>query len=445
MKRIPILLLPLLVPLLLPAEEGTLPLPEGIASRVVSPVVIVAPDRTDWTYAPGDPLVFSIEVRADGQPVAGAMVAYRIGPEKFEGETVTAKLPTGRLTVDGGTLEEPGFLRCEVSTTIQGQTYEGMATAAFSPSEIAPTQVDPHDFDAFWEAQVALLEEVPLELKKTLLPEKCTPGVNVYAVRFTSRNHWREVPFYGILTEPAEPGSYPAVLRLPGAGVRPYSGQVGLSERGVIALEIGIHGIPVTYYESSLYDDLRFGALSGYNTVNLDDPRRYYYQRVYLGCLRANDVLVNHPMWDGKNLVVCGGSQGGQLSIVTSALDKRVTGTVTNYPAYCDVTGYLHGRAGGWPHMFREEMNRTEEKIRTTRYYDALNFARRLHAPISMAFGYNDVTCPPTSMQAAYNVITVEKELHLQLEMGHRPSREFNSLFTERILKMAGISGPATP
>jgi cephalosporin-C deacetylase len=179
--------------------------------------------------------------------------------------------------------------------------------------------------------------------------------------------------------------------------------------------------------------------LTGYNVSKLDDPIEYYYHRVYLGCVRANDVLVNHPMWDGETLVVCGGSQGGQLSMVVSALDKRVTGTVTNYPAYCDVTGYLHGRAGGWPHMFRGDQHRTEAKIQTTAYYDALNFARRLHAPISMAFGYNDVTCPPTSMQAAYNSIEVEKELHLQLEMGHRATSEFNANFTERILRMAGV------
>jgi cephalosporin-C deacetylase-like acetyl esterase len=56
-----------------------------------------------------------------------------------------------------------------------------------------------------------------------------------------------------------------------------------------------------------------------------------------------------------------------------------------------------------------------------------------------MAFGYNDVTCPPTSMQAAYNVIPVDKELHLQLEMGHGSTGEFSSMFTERILRMAGV------
>ncbi|HYD84500.1 MAG TPA: acetylxylan esterase, partial [Opitutus sp.] len=249
------------------------------------------------------------------------------------------------------------------------------------------------------------------------------------------------VRFYGMLTEPTKPGRYPAVLRVPGAGVRSYRGDVALAASGLIVFEIGIHGIPVNLPDA-VYEDLRGGALRGYQAYNLDDPLQYYYLRVYLGCVRANDYLVTHEKWDGKNLVVAGGSQGGQLSIVTSALDPRVTGTVANYPAYCDVTGYLHGRAGGWPHTLANAENQTEAKVRTTRYYDAVNFARRLRAPASFAWGYNDETCPATSMHAAYNVITSPKELWLQLNMGHPSIPEFSETFRQRTLAMA--NNPAT-
>ena len=420
------------------AADPVVPLPEGVSSRISSPQVLVSPDRADWTYQPGEKVNFTIEVRYDGQLLQGAVVSYQIGPEKFLSEPVEVVLPNGRLTIGGETLEEPGFLRCTARTEIQGREYSGMATAAFAPLGIEPTQTEPEDFDQFWTEQLERLGEVPLGMQKTLLPELCTAKVNVYAVRYLSAGSSQPTAFYGILCEPVKPGKYPAVLRVPGAGVRPYKGDPSLAAEGLIYLEIGIHGIPVTL-EGSIYDDLRSAALSGYNRYNLDDREAYYYRRVYLGCVRANDVLVNHPMWDGETLVVSGGSQGGQLSIVTSALDPRVTGTVANYPAYCDVTGYLHDRAGGWPGLFRNDKERSPEKIRTTSYYDAVNFARRLHAPVSMAFGYNDVTCPPTSMYAAYNVIDGEKELHLQLEMGHGATAEFNALFRERILRAAGL------
>ena len=34
-------------------------------------------------------------------------------------------------------------------------------------------------------------------------------------------------------------------------------------------------------------------------------------------------------------------------------------------------------------------------------------------------WGFNDETCPPTSMYTAYNVITAPKDLLLFLETGH--------------------------
>ncbi|HCM21192.1 MAG TPA: acetylxylan esterase, partial [Porphyromonadaceae bacterium] len=116
------------------------------------------------------------------------------------------------------------------------------------------------------------------------------------------------------------------------------------------------------------------------------------------------------------------GSQGGALSIVTAALDNRIKGLVAFYPALCDLTGYLHGRAGGWPHLFSASnlsFNNTSQKIETSKYYDIVNFARHLNVPGFYSWGYNDVTCPPTSMYAAYNVITAPKTLFLAEETGH--------------------------
>ena len=48
-----------------------------------------------------------------------------------------------------------------------------------------------------------------------------------------------------------------------------------------------------------------------------------------------------------------------------------------------------------------------------------VNFARRVKVPGRYTWGFNDETCPPTSMYSAYNVITAPKELSLYLETGH--------------------------
>jgi cephalosporin-C deacetylase-like acetyl esterase len=226
---------------------------------------------------------------------------------------------------------------------------------------------------------------------------------------------------YGILCVPKKEGKYPAILQVPGAGVRAYAGDIVNAEKGFITFQIGIHGIPVNM-DPLVYANLASGALSGYWNYNLDDKDRFYYKRVYLGCVRANDFLVSLPQYDGKNLAVMGGSQGGALSIVTASLDARVKYWAAYYPALSDLTGYLKGRAGGWPHLFDKNnvaFNNTKEKINTAGYYDVVNFARQLKVPGFYSMGFNDETCPPTSMYAAYNVITAPKELFLALETGH--------------------------
>ena len=253
----------------------------------------------------------------------------------------------------------------------------------------------------------------------TLLPERSTENVNVYHVSLqTTRQGGR---LFGILCVPKKEGKYPALLKVPGAGVRPYQGDVANAERGIITFEIGIHGVPVNM-DVSVYNNLSSGALAGYPNINLDDKDRYYYKRVYIGCIRANDFLVNLPQYDGLNLAVTGGSQGGALSIVTAALDTRVKYLAAAYPALSDVTGYLKGRAGGWPHLFNDAnlpFNNKKEKIETAGYYDVVNFARLLKVPGIYTWGFNDETCPPTSMYASYNVITAPKELMLAQETGH--------------------------
>lgn len=402
------------------------PVPPQAQARVATVQVRVAPDHRDWTYQPGEPVRFKVTVTADNTPLDNAAVTYSFGPEMMPAAEKTAAVALDGLVIDAGTMQVPGFLRCTVTTEFAGRTYKGTATAAFAPEKITPTQTEPADFDAFWQSAKDELSGTPIEPRLTLLPDQCTDLVDVYHVSFRLPSpKWLQTParIYGILCEPKAPGRYPAVLKVPGAGVRPYSGDTQLAARGAIVLEIGVHGLPVNLAKE-VYDQLYAGALNGYWFYNLDDPKTYYYRRIYQGCVRANDFLVARPAWDGKNLLVMGASQGGQLSIVTAALDSRVTALAATHPAGCDLTGELHGRAGGWPHPFKSwdgkpSAQATPAKIATTAYYDTVNFARRLKVPGFYNWGYNDDVCPPTSTWAAYNVITAPKQLALTLELAH--------------------------
>ena len=397
--------------------------------------VIVAPDHADWTYKTGEPVKFSIMVLKDGNPVKGATIKYEIGPEKMDAvKKDSLQLKDGKLTVDAAGMKTPGFLRCTVSAFVDGKEYRYWSTAAFDPLKIEPTVDDPADFNSFWDSAKSALKKIPIDSRMTLIPEKCTDLINVYHVSLQNVNNSR---VYGILCIPKKPGKYPAMLRVPGAGIRPYAGDTRNASKGIITLEIGIHGIPVDM-QPEVYNNLSSGALNGYPYFNLDNRDRYYYRRVFLGCVRANDFIDSLPEFDGTNLAVSGGSQGGALSIITAALDPRVKYLAAYYPAMSDMTGYLKNRAGGWPHLFdknNEQYNNKKDKIATIPYFDVVNFARRLKVPGFYSWGFNDNVCPPTSMYAAYNVIKAPKTLFLAVETAHWTYPEQNVKFEEWLAK----------
>ena len=305
--------------------------------------VIVTPDKVDWTYQKGEQAQFQIMVLKNNVPLESIDVKYRINPEKMDSwEEGTITLKKGVATIKAKRFNEAGFLQCSASVEVDGKTYSSFATAGFSPYQIEPTTTLPSDFEQFWENAKSELAKVPIRPVLTLMPERCTEKVDVYHVSIDNIKG----KIYGILCRPKAEGKYPAILHVPGAGIRPYIGNVTGAEEGVIIFQIGIHGIPVNL-DRSVYDDLRAGALEGHRFANLDDKDNYYYKRVYLGCVRAVDFIESLDCFNGKDIAVMGSSQGGGLSIVTAGLDSRINYLAVFCPALCDLTGYLHGRAGG--------------------------------------------------------------------------------------------------
>lgn len=390
------------------------------AARVVQ--VDVAPEHADWIYKKGEKLKFDVSVIRHNIGLDGVEVDYELSEDMMPPfKKGKAKLKNGKVSIDAGSFNKPVFIRCKVSLRHNDYYYEGMATAGYDPYSIEPVTTNPADFVKFWDDAKGQLSRVQMNPVLTLMPERCTSKSDVYHINIRNIDNSR---IYGILSVPKAPGKYPVLLNVPGAGVRPYGGDINTADNGFVTLEIGIHGVPVDM-PHNVYNDLSSGALNWYMANKLDDKNAYYYKRVYLGCVRAIDFLTSLEQFDGKNVLVRGGSQGGALSIVTAALDSRVTALVAYYPALCDLVGYRFGRAGGWPHLFREDspMN-TKERIETTYYYDVVNFARLVKASGFYSFGFNDMVCPPTSMFAAYNVISAEKNLYLAPETGHSTFHE---------------------
>ena len=377
---------------------------------------VTEPDHPDWIYRTGEKAKIKISLFKYGIPQDGITVSYETGSELMPSDkTGSIVLKNGKAEINIGTLDKPGFRDCIFSVMINGRKYSHHVKVGFSPDKIKPYTEMPDGFMDFWKNNIKEASEFPLKYTKEKAEEYCTEKIDCYLIKLQLNNRGQAVYGYLFYPKNAKPGSCPVVLSPPGAGIKTIKEPLRhkyYAEEGFIRLEFEIHGLNPTMSEEQFKEisNAFNGKENGYLTNGLDNKDNYYMKRVYLSCLRCIDLLTSLPEWDGKNVIVQGGSQGGALAMITAGLDKRVTACVVNHPALSDMAGYMAGRAGGYPHFFRTKGMETKEKLETMSYYDVVNFARLIKADTFMTWGFNDNTCPPTTSYAVYNTLECNKE-----------------------------------
>lgn len=377
---------------------------------------VTVPDNADWIYKTGEKANVEVQLYRYGIPQDGITIEYEIGGDMMPSDTEgSVTLKNGKAVVSLGTMKEPGFRDCRMTVRYGDKTYKHHVKVGFSPEKIQPYTRMPSDFKEFWDRNKAEAAKFPLKYTKELAPEYCTDKIDCYLVKLQLNKAGQSVYGYLFYPKNAQEGSCPVVLCPPGAGIKTIKGPLRhkyYAEEGCIRFEFEIHGLnPKMSDEEFKEINTAFnGKENGYLKNGLDDKDNYYMKRVYLSCVRCIDFLTSLPEWDGKNVAVQGGSQGGALAIITAGLDERVTACVANHPALSDMAGYMAGRAGGYPHFFRVKGMYTPEKLNTMAYYDVVNFARMVKVPTFITWGFNDDVCPPTTSYAVYNVLTCPKE-----------------------------------
>lgn len=401
---------------------------------------VTVPDHADWLYKKGEKARVEVQLYKYGVPV-DAVVKYEIAddmlPADRKGE---ARLKGGRASIDIGTRTTPGFRDLRLTANVDGKTYKHHIKVGFSVDEIRPYTKEPADFLDFWNKNIEDMRAFPLTYTKTKAEEYCTDKVDCYLLKITLNKQKQAVYAYLFYPKGAQKGQCPVVLCPPGAGIKTIKEPLRhkyYAENGCIRMEMEIHGLNPTLPKET-FDDMTKafnGRDNGYLFNGLEDPDRYYMKRVYLALIRCLDLLTSLPEWDGRNVIVQGGSQGGALSMVAAALDSRVTQCIVNHPALSDMAAYSAGRTGGYPHFNRVEGMFNDKTLRTMAYYDVVNFARHITCDTYMTWGYNDDTCPPTTSYAVWNTLTCPKEALLTPVNEHWTSDETEYRQMEWMLK----------
>lgn len=394
---------------------------------------LTVPDHADWLYQTGENAKVEVSFCKYGIPRDGEL-KYSIGNDMLQPDKHgSVKLKNGRAVINMGTKKTPGFRDMKLSVSLDGKTYEHHIKVGFSVDKIKPYTQEPQDFRSFWQKNVEELKQVPMSYTKELYKDYCTDKIYCYLVKLQIDNMGHSM--YGFLFYPknAQPGKHPVVLCPPGAGIKTIKDPMRnkyYAENGFVRFEVEIHGLDPrisseTFGEISRAFNDRNG---GYLANGLENKDIYYMKHVYVGLVRCIDFLTSLPEWDGKNVAVQGGSQGGALAIIAAGLDSRVTQCVANHPALSDMAGYAaKGGTGGYPHFCRQpQILSNKDCLNTLAYFDVVNFARYVKAPTYLTWGYNDVTCPPTTSYAVWNTLKCTKESLLTPINEHWTTTETN-------------------
>jgi cephalosporin-C deacetylase len=286
--------------------------------------------------------------------------------------------------------------------------------------QFGTTTMRPPDFDDFWAATMAEANAIQLNPTMELVPMRSTAEVDVYDIGYDSLDGLRIAGWYCRPKDSYLPPPYPALLIVPGYVSEPTLPK-SWARMGYAAIGVAPRG--------KLRSNRHYNpGYPGLLVNNIVDRHTYSYRGFYVDACRAIDFALTRPEVDGTRIGVHGSSQGGALTIVTAALRRDViTCGAAGAPYLCgfmDAASLTHS----WPY---QEMNdylrlypEREAQVRETlNYFDGINFAPRITAPMMVYIGLNDDVCPPETGYAVYNAIAGPKELHAQPRSAHDAGR----------------------
>lgn len=321
----------------------------------------------------------------------------------------------------------PGFYQVRASLALGQQTdaYPRF-NIGVDPEKIVSPQSKAEDFDAFWERTFAELEQIPMDVTLTEVPEHSNSLRTSYTVEFKSLGG---AVAGGILCVPVAEGKYPAHVEFMGYGSDPYWFDPS-AEPQTIDFVVSIRDQGIFKADNSRWIDR-----------GLDSKENFYYRGAFCDVKRALDFIFSLDRTDSGKVSVRGESQGGALTLIAAALDHRVAIALPSVPFLGDYPDYY--KIVWWPMWEVMETADSQgldrnEVLGVMSYFDVKNFADRIECPVLMAFGLQDDVCPPHTNFSIWNHIRSPKEYYAVPTCGHGMWKETQwlALRAERLRKL---------
>jgi cephalosporin-C deacetylase len=288
----------------------------------------------------------------------------------------------------------------------------------------APT-LDRNSINTFWNNTLEAAAQQPLSVRREqqspLFPSVRMDKLTYLGHDSTPINAWFLVP-----DKPSGSQKPPCVVMFPG-----YGGDRGLPERYAIWLLLGYAVLAVDARGQAgetgnlLQDDA--GSSKGWVTQNLLSKERSYYLALALDVVRAVEAACQQPEIDASRIAAVGASQGGGMALLAGALSPQVTAVVADIPNLCHLDyGILHstGSLSEIATYLKRHPDKLGQALESLAYFDIVNLAHRIQAPVLMSVGWKDTVCMPDTIYAAYNRLSCSKIIYDYPFSGHETSEE---------------------
>jgi cephalosporin-C deacetylase len=294
--------------------------------------------------------------------------------------------------------------------------------------QYAPPLTRQPDFAEFWQSTLAEAATQPLQpaLEPMTYP---VPEIRAFAAQYLG---WQGAEITGWYLTPQGAGPFPAMIFYHGyqGSKADIYGYLPWVLQGYAVLAVDVRGQPGGSVDSAAYSS---GHIKGWLTKGILSEQEYYYRGVYVDSVRALDFLAARPEIDLTRVGLTGFSQGGGLSLAVAALDSRPALTMPGMPFLCHFERPLQ-LSQAYPYWeladyIRHHPARSERLFRTLSYFDNLNLADGITCPVLCSVGLIDEICPPSTVFAVYNRLTVTKHIGIFPYHGHE--RPFTHWETE--------------
>jgi cephalosporin-C deacetylase len=173
-------------------------------------------------------------------------------------------------------------------------------------------------------------------------------------------------------------------------------------------------------------------AHPGYLTRGILDPATYYYRRVFTDAVLAVDAAQQLPGVDPSRAAVAGGSQGGGISLAVAGLRDDLAAVLADVPFLCDfrraseiATELPYTELTSYLAVHRDLV---EQVFGTLAYFDVSVLGTRASAPALVSAALMDLTCPPSTVYAAYNAYAGPKEMRVYPYNDHEGGQAFHEV-----------------